>query len=346
MPSFPTQFPKIPGRVVRKQGDHAVGTWAPNLRGEFEAAQSLEKAHAALWDKICHYGIRAELWQEQTPDPIQNPLDLRPGVGVCSCVTEGQRAPDKKCLTCHGTSKIGGYERFGYTYLHLASVSPQLALLNNLELDKSIKPNRILLSSGQTEGTFETTDISISNTAGFPWEADTVAFIRAQTNAIDIFWSQDAGVMFEPLQTLLAASEPPRTGKLRFRVLLRRESGTKSPAFEILRLRHRRIEVPEIRLLRNMPRRQKGRTNYGQTEETPGNNWWTMPLTFFDPSAVLGERSSRIDQESFIHTLEGALLDVRLKVVNPQYSDPKGRFMTQRFTVRRLQADEVENQVF
>jgi hypothetical protein len=37
---------------------------------------------------------------------------------------------------------------------------------------------------------------------------------------------------------------------------------------------------------------------------------------------------------------------VRLKIVNPSYSDPLGVFSTQRFGVRQLQADEIENRVF
>ena len=181
MAQFPARYPKIPRSTdpcVLRSGDMAVGVWNLNKRADIVANQVLEKSQAALFDEICHWGIDTLLWQEQRPQGLQDPLDLRPGVGVCSCVTDTALQPDTKCLTCHGTSTLGGFEQWGYRYIHVASVSPQVALLTNCHVDTKIKPNRILLDPGKPSGTFETTDFPINNPDNYPFEFRLNAFIR------------------------------------------------------------------------------------------------------------------------------------------------------------------------
>lgn len=339
-------FPKVPGQDTKaKGGTLATGVWNRNLRKDNNAFQLIPKAQALLHDKIRHWGIRCRLWQEPQPTGIPNPRDMRPGSGICSCVVQESQQPDNKCLTCNGTAKIGGYREFGYNYIVAASISSETVLFTNTVLNTEVKPNRVLLAPGVKEGFVETSDFVINNIHVYPLEYHLDRFLREDGTSVDFEYSLDKGVTWKGSWQL--SQEFIGAGTIRFRIKLARASASsKSPAFEVLRLRHKTIATPEIKILKGMPGVKLSRTAYGLTLETAGQKWWTMPLQFFDSSIAANSADDRIEQASFVEFLEGALSGVRFKLVDQEYSDPQGVFVTQRFNVRRLQPQEIEYQVF
>ena len=80
--------------------------------------------------------------------------------------------------------------------------------------------------------------------------------------------------------------------------------------------------------------------------------FWTVPLMFFDdqlpqdPDTVTPSTANLIQPKAFLEFREGAYVGKRYDLTGFSYSDPKGILISQQFSCRLLQPDEIQSQVF
>ena len=81
-----------------------IGNWWGRNIGKFIRAENVtEKMIRSNLQALDASGYRAWLWQS-----VETNED-------CSCINKASgKASDVKCLTCYGSSRIGGMEKFGF----------------------------------------------------------------------------------------------------------------------------------------------------------------------------------------------------------------------------------------
>lgn len=313
-------------------------------------------------DKVLGAGLRAELWREvitsrnpdRTPafDPQLDQTTLtNDGYPLCSCVKETSKSPDNKCRSCYGTGIIPGYTKFGYSEYDVASIDSSLTLANT-SLYTDITPFRLHLTPGQLSGTIETLDYPVNNPGGHAFEYQAETYIRqASGTSIIIEFSVDNGTSWSPIAGINTPT--PTSGTIRFRITLTRTlAADRSPMFEILRVRHARIDEPYIRVLKGLPTRSREKGAYGVVDSDGSWRWWTVPLRHFDPTiaqdpdVVTPPEDNLIQQSAFVDFLDGVHTGQRFELVNFEYHDPLGIFISQGFSCRKLQKDEIQHRVF
>lgn len=295
--------------------------------------------------------VQRSLQRSPTFDPQVDQTSLTNDVyPLCSCYKETSKQPDNKCLQCYGTGVIPGYTKFGHTEMFIAATAPS-AVLVNTELMQDNTPFRIQLATGQTTGTFTSPDFSVNNPSARPFVVQTVGQLWQAGNTITTAFSVNGGGVYADISTINTTI--PTTGVIRFRVTLTRPSTTvKSPRFEILRARHARMDEPFVRMLKGLPTRTRARDAYGIVDSDGNFRYWTVPLRHFDdliaqdPDAVTPPEENKIQQKAFLEFREGVHTGERYDMTNFEHHDPGGIFISQGFTARRMQRDEIQSKVF
>lgn len=274
---------------------------------------------------------------------------------LCSCYKQTSKQPDGKCRSCYGTGIVPGYTKFGYHEHHVAAIDPAVVLVGT-SLYTEFTPYRLQLSTGATSGTI-TSPVFVVGAPGI------VASVNPVQYRIDSYLRQPAGTSvtvevsvnagaYVAISTLPGLSVAAG-GTLQFRVTLARASASdKSPFFEMLRVRYARLDDPFIRILKGRPTRTRSREGMGVQDSEGNLRWWTVPLRHFDdlvaqdPDVVVPPEANLIQQKAFIEFREGVHVGVRWDLTSFDYDDPKGIFISQGFSCRRPQRDEIVGQVF
>lgn len=337
---------KMPGAST------AVGYWGHSIRDRVSQDQTLPKMRALLQDQLIGGGFRAELWT--SVHDVRNGDVVAPGTVKCSCVKASGLQADRRCLSCHGNSYVPGYRKFGYETLWASSVSPNL-VLKSTQVNTVLKPNRIELAPSATEGSIETPDVAYTRIyPGQTWTYRNDYVTKdATVSSVETLFSVDSGVTWIAI-TNLATVNPP-TGKIRFRIVLRRASiSVASPAWEILRARFPTIPIrgrfgPWIIVLKSVsPDKQISDTRGVQVDST-SNNFWTAPLSLFDCGVTQQtnvdatfDESDKIRDPAFIEFIDGIheSHQQRWALTNNTYSDPLGYLVRQFFQSRLTQQEE------
>jgi hypothetical protein len=274
---------------------------------------------------------------------------------LCSCYKQTSKQPDGRCRSCYGTGIVPGYTKFGYHELHCSSIDPALTLANT-SLYTEFTPYRLQLNAGSLTGTI-TSPVYTVEAPGIVAAVNPVQF-RADTyvrqpagTAVVVTVSINGGG-YVAVSTLPGLSVPAGQ-TLQFRVTLTRTlAADKSPFFEMLRVRYARLDDPFVRLLKGRPTRTRARGAQG-VEDSDGNlRFWTVPLRHFDdtidqdPDVVAPPEVNLIQQKAFVEFREGVHVGARFDCTAFDYDDPKGIFISQGFSCRRPQRDEIIGQVF
>lgn len=351
-------------RIIGKH--HPAGYWGRygghGVDSRVNADQTVFKILKANCDKVLGMGLRSSLWREvitasntaRTPnfDPQLDQTTLtNDGFPICSCYRQTNKAPDNKCRSCYGTGVIPGYTKFGFTEYTTAAIDPALTL-SNVSLHTDILPHRLQLTAGFTSGTITTADMAVSNPDANVWEYQVESYIRqAAGTSVTVEFSTNSGGTWANISTINAAAHT--TGVIRFRITLTRTLvGDRSPWFEILRVRHARMDEPFIRVLKGLPTRTRERGAYGAVDSDGNFRWWTVPLRHFDPTiqqdpdVAIPPETNLIQPKAFIEFLEGAQTGARMDLTSFDYHDPKGIFVSQGFSCRHLQPDEIQSKAF
>ena len=274
---------------------------------------------------------------------------------ICSCYKQTSKQSDNKCRSCYGTGIIPGYTKFGYIEYSISSIDPSL-VLSDVSLFTDFTPFRLQIAPTKLTGTITSPVITIGSTGvaasvnPFQFKAET--YLRQPSGtSVSVEVKKNTGA-YASISTLPSMSVVAGD-TLQFRVTLTRTSTSdKSPFFEILRVRYPRLDEPFIRVLKGRPTRTRSRDPYGVTDSDGNTRWWTVPLRHFDsqvsqdPDVVTPPEDNIIQQKAFIEFREGVHTGLRFDLVNFEYSDPKGIFISQVFSSRHLQRDEIQHQVF
>lgn len=312
----------------------APGYWGNNISGRIRCEQVIGKVTRWNIDKIMAMGLPFALWREASA--------TNPSLPDCTCVKNTSKQPDIPCLSCYGTGKIPGYVKFGTVNYWMASTTAGWTL-TNIVLDTTNRPYRLQLVPGAVTGTAISAPVTISTTAKIgPWEAKADGFTRdgGAGSTIVVEASKDSGVTWFALSAL--ETEAPTTTVV-FRVTMTRAlATTKSPMFEIVRIRYqsmrdirREVDEPVIRCLTTWDKTAEYRTQYGNRVDNSGKRFWTMPLTFFDPTLSRDTKVARLADDVFIEVRYGGSIGIRYGLIEFDYSDTFGQFTHQAFSLRQ-----------
>jgi len=328
----------ITGEGCKGLGRSVTGYWGRSVYKRLAEEQEYNRQVALLQDQIEGSSIRADLW-----------VGVKSG-NKCNCYKESNRSSDRKCKTCYGNMEgfVPGYLKFGYETLWM-SVEDSDIVLTNCEIVTDFKSSKAGLISGVLTGTIESSNKIFSRTAiGSVWESEAVQFIRiADQSNVVVEYSLDSGLIWKPISDL--STENPSTGVIRFRATLTRDSiNVLTPFFEIVRARFSRIDYrdlrsdgsysfgPFIKIMSSKPYNNILKSEYGDIPNTSGINFWTVGLSYFDPSIVRGTPDELLDSSYVvIKFLEGVLKNKVFVIMNWQLSDPGGYvIVTQSFNIR------------
>jgi len=315
----------ITGEGCKGLGRSVVGYWGRSVYKRIAEEQEYARQVALLRDQIEGSSIRADLW-----------VGVESG-NKCSCYKESNRSSDRKCKTCYGNIDgfVPGYLKFGYTTLWMSAVDSDVTL-TNCEIVTDFKSSKVGLISSAISGTVESSNKIFSRTAlGSVWETEAVQFIRLENQSnVVVEYSLDSGVVWKPINDL--STENPSIGVIRFRSTLTRDSvNVLTPFFEIVRARFSHVNYtdqrsdgsysfgPFIKIMSSKPYNSILKSEYGDVPNTSGINFWTVGLSYFDPSIVAGTSAELLDSSYIvIKFLEGVLKDKRFVIMNWQLSDP------------------------
>lgn len=272
---------------------------------------------------------------------------------LCSCLKQTSKQSDNKCRSCFGTGIVPGYTKFGYREFFVSAIDPALTLASVL-LFTEFTPYRLQLNVGATSGTILSPVFVVTPAVGvtnaFQFAADMYLRQPAGTS-ITIEFSLNAGpfTAIAALPTTTAANN----STIQFRVTLARTlAASRSPLFEMLRVRYPRLDEPYIRVLKGLPTRTRSREAMGVVDTDATVRFWTVPLFVFDdlipqdPDVVAPQQSQVIQPKAFLEFREGAYVGKRYDLGSFSYSDPAGILISQQFGCRLLQPDEIQSGVF
>ena len=312
-------------------GHTATGSWARDVYKRVRAEQEQARQRALLEDQIKAGGVRAELWQQ-----------VKTGER-CACYKQTNQQSDRKCVSCHGSSYVPGWQKFGHNTLFMSSVDTDITLTNT-KLTTDIKSSKIELVSGATSGTVESTDKSFSRTAiGSSWDYDVQTFERIQSqSSVTVEYSLDSGSTWSDMSNLVM--ENPISGTIRFRATLTRDSANiLSPYFAIVRARYATIDIsddgrfgPWVLLMRPPAVKSVVKSDHGDFPKQNSLAVWTAGLSMFDSSIEIGSTDELIEGPGIMfQLLDGANTEDRYIALNWQHSDPLAYVITtQNFTLR------------
>lgn len=272
---------------------------------------------------------------------------------LCSCYKNTSKQSDNKCRSCYGSGIVPGYTKFGYREFFVSSIDPALTLAS-VSLFTEFTPYRLQLNVGATSGTILSPVFVVTPAVGtgnaFQFAADTYLRQPAGTS-VTIEFSLNAGP-FTAIATL-PTTTAVNNSTIQFRVTLARTlAASRSPLFEMLRVRYARLDEPYIRVLKGLPTRPRSREAMGVVESDGTVRFWTVPLFVFDdlipqdPDVVAPQQSQVIQPKAFLEFREGAYVGKRYDLGSFSYSDPKGILISQIFGCRLLQPDEIQSGVF
>lgn len=289
----------------------AVGYWGRNPQCRVLTDQTAAKVQAMIQDQLRANGSSVTLYQ-----PL---LTGAP----CSCRKSATANADAKCMSCYGTGRLGGYQRFLFETLFFGSTTPGSG---TLVLDQRRQPNRLVLAPTALTGQWTTAVAAFSNMTSEPWELELVAFRRAAGDALAL--EVDSGGGWQPV-TVTEVQVGPETpsgpmrvyrgvldgplrpigvGTLRARITLTRSVvSSEPPAFEALRVRHlRRLDMNPLGLRgwtpgdilvakTGMREQTVLDTVLGRQTVHEADQSFTAPLSFFDQSLVANTPSVVLD---------------------------------------------------
>lgn len=235
--------------------------------------------------------------------------------------------------------------------------------LNNVELDRTFKPNYLRLSEGALTGSLTTGLIAYSNPNSEPWTYDVAAYVRESGTSYTVEYSFDRGSSWYPIADIAGANPPPApSGFLSFRVTLTRSTATqRSPAFSAVRARHVQsehyndelldwragsLEPGQILVLRPwIVEQARSLPGQGVTLDWLGDRSWTMPLDFFDTRVERDTPPARIPDRApgphpFYEHATGIKTGDRVALSTMKWNEEFGLFTHQSFDERRIQDDE------
>ena len=316
----------------------AVGYWGRDPFKRVQNEQIPGKVRSLLQDKLRTRPKDIFLWQQV--------LSTTPNIIDCSCVKDTTDRADVTCASCYGVRFIPGYIKFAHETLFMASVSSGLTLVNT-SLDFNIKPNRILLTSGQLSGTIESPEIDFDNTIEADWDFQVDSPDILTTNTVVVEFSTDNGANFDLLSQINDVGKKPiGTGKIILRVTLTRTNiEDRSPEFEIVRIRHAVVAEPFIQILRPQVTEFPSLMIYGRRVENLAEKFWTAPLDFFDSNITPNTPGARIEENAFYERTTGINQGNRFVITKLYYNEEFGIFTHQFFDTRRVQPGEVYSQL-
>jgi hypothetical protein len=136
----------------------AVGYWGPNAYCRVSQDETAAKIRALLQDQLFMNGRPVFLWQ-----PVAS---TTAGVVACTCDKDTSQTADYKCMSCYGMRFVPGYEKFLFETIHFSSAEAGSYTLTTASIDRSKKPNRVIIAAGSTTAVIETTDKAFSNVRG------------------------------------------------------------------------------------------------------------------------------------------------------------------------------------
>jgi hypothetical protein len=310
-----------------------IGYWGRSPSARVQCEQIPAKIKALLGDKLLTLGKDVFLWQQVTL--------ATPNVVDCSCVKDTTERADITCSSCYGTELIPGYTKFDHETIFSASISSGTTLTNTV-LDTTIKPNRILLATSQTTGTFESGAIAYSNPISANWGVQVDSADIKSTNSVATEFSTDNVNFFPISQINDGGKKPIGTGSIYIRITLTRVNVIdRSPEFEIIRLRHANSVEPFIKILRPQISEFPSWMQYGFRTENIGERFWTMPLDFFDSSITPDTEDAKIFENAFYERVTGINIGVRFVTTKLFYEEEFKTFSYQSFETRRVQPEEI-----
>lgn len=285
-------------------------------------------------------GVQADLWRQ-----IDSGLP-------CTCVKTETGQGDQRCPSCYGTGTTGGYEKFGFSTIFLAANTPGIILDAGLVLKQKL-PWQIEIADGAVMGFFLSPIYRITENFGFAGSVlSALDGLRQLTqNGIKVEYTVNAQQTWNPIEDTQVLSEP--TLNVQFRVTLTRASvKDSSPFFKIFRARFQMQAETKVTISKRSFPEQRWLESFGVRVKMDGITWWTTPnLGIPDQPAILLEEDDLFQVEEGIfqpQTLANEQFPIsgRFKPANVTYVEPRGRFLSQRFTIRMLQRDEPELGVF
>lgn len=296
-----------------------------------------------LWDRVVDRhnellstgGIPCSLWYRTNNLPCTSEKD-----------ETGQH--DARCPVCYGTGWVGGYEKFGFSTIHVAANSN--IELENIEIRKT-SPWQLEIARGETTGRIYSPIYHVRDSIRFIG-AQLVGFngMRdARQTLFTIEYSVDGGKTYLPISNSELLDN--ETFTLRFRVTLSRTNMDQNPYLRVFRARFQMSEYTRILISKRSFPEQTLLESFGLREKSDGLTWWTTPTL----GVPIGGR--RVNEEDIFEIETGlfserkdetytTLVSGRYKPVNVMYVEPRGRFLSQRFNIRMLQKDEPELSVF
>lgn len=356
--------------------------WGNDPHQRMQDEQTPQKVRKGLEDQLRTNGRPVFAWL-----PV---VGASAGTVPCTCEKDTTNNSDFKCMTCFGTKYAPGYIKFLHSQVYFCSAefagyagpypAAQPAFtLSNVVIDRTKKPNRLMLASGATSGTIVTPDKPYTNPGDDVWELELSAYRKTTGDTFALEYSLDAGVTYRSITltpgplygfrgALTDSHRPLGSGTIRFRVTMTRVSGTspESPSFEIVRVRHvRSLDCNPIIQLRNdytdgqililktwdqeFVAREIAR---GRTVEAMGDRAWTAPLDFFDLSLTRDTPPVAFDdREAGPHPLfeytEGIRTSERYAMYAINLDATLDNVMShQSFSERRIQAGELYSLIF
>jgi len=279
--------------------------------------------------------IRANLW-----------MVINDGV-TCSC--KKNEGFDKLCFTCYGTGFIGGFRKIINFYNTLSATgsvsynqngvvsSISNPLLVNIEQVTDILPFRYRLVDGEGSGTIEWTGLDLSDIYDFQF--DNRAFLRDTdlgTAEVSVDINVDASG-YVPITTLVGNDfVGAHSADVRIS-LSRSDLSMRSPLFEILRIRGRKIkkDVDYIIISKSRGPEDEAFERTGKIDIESGiSGLWTI-LEF------------EITPKALIEMIDSPFTGNRYQLFNFRRSFWKDKTFRQIFDGRMISRDrEIFNEVF
>ena len=314
-------------------GSGAVGYWGRDIFRRVLAEQEQAKQRALLADQVFAGGIRTELWK-----------GLVSGT-QCACHKLTNQASDRKCMACHGTGYVPGYQKFGYNTLYMSAVDTG-NVLTNVRVTTEFKSSKIELSPAALTGTIVSPDKPFTRSvATSVWAAQATTYVRiAGHSSVTVEFSTNSGTTWANVSTLSTAN--PTSGNIRFRATLTRDSvSILSPLFEIVRARYETIPYsheqadgsyrggPWILLMRSIPVARRTKNEHADLPMQDNLTAWTSGMSMFDPSITIGSTDELIRTDEnmpfFFRIMDGVNAARRYVATTVAPSDPFSTIIVQ-----------------
>jgi hypothetical protein len=250
---------------------------------------------------------------------------------------------------CNGVSFVGGYEKFGYSTIFIAGNTPGITLSDVVVAQKT--PFQFELASGKTTGYVLSPRFQITESLAFTG-IQTSGFdgLRKLTqNSIKVEYTTNDTDFFD-ISVLDPLNEPALN--VRFKITLTRLTAQDNPFVTILRARWQMQRDTQMFISKRSFPEQRWLESFGVRVKLDGITWWTTPNL-----GIVGQTPILLQEDDLFEIREGVYkpqsldeedfpVSGRFKPTNVTFVEPKGRFLSQRFSIRMMQRDEPELSVF